>query len=336
LLPDTPLIPEQGAGAAPPVHRAPWWLPGGHLQTIVPARLLQAPPIAYRRERWETPDDDFIDVDFVEPEPAPAAPVLVLFHGLEGSSQSSYARRMMQACKDAGWRGLVAHFRGCSGEANRQARAYHSGDSAEIDWILRRVAQRWPLAQRHAVGISLGGNALAKWAGERGSAATQLLAAAVAVSAPLDLAAGGHALGQGFNRVYTREFLQTLRPKAIAKVLRFPGLADIDRIAASRSLYEFDDAYTAPAHDFAGVGDYWARASAKPWLGGVALPLLLLNARNDPFVPAPSLPGAGEVARAVRLEQPPHGGHVGFLGAAGAATRWYLPARVLDYFARGV
>ncbi len=156
--------------------RAPWWLPGGHAQTIVPARLLPAPRVAYRRERWETPDDDFVDVDFALPEPASeAAPLLVLFHGLEGNSNSHYARGLMQACRTRRWRGLVVHFRGCSGVPNRQARAYHSGDSQEIDWILRRVAQRWPLARRHAVGISLGGNALAKWTGERGTQALGLL-----------------------------------------------------------------------------------------------------------------------------------------------------------------
>jgi predicted alpha/beta-fold hydrolase len=328
-----PPSPTAAAAALPP-YRAPWWLPGGHAQTIVPARLLAAAPVDYRRERWETADDDFIDVDFALPEPASAeAPVLLLFHGLEGSSQSTYARRIMRACADAGWRGVVAHFRGCSGEPNRQARAYHSGDSEEIDWIVRRVAQRWPQARRHAVGISLGGNALAKWAGERAGAAESLLAAAAAISAPLDLTAGGYALGSGFNLVYAREFLQTLRPKAIDKAVRFPGLADVDRIAASRTLFEFDDAYTAPAHNFTGVLDYWARASAKPWLGAVRLPLLLLNARNDPFIPASSLPGPRNVGAGVQLEQPAQGGHVGFAG--GPARQGYLAARVLDYFRRG-
>jgi len=326
--------PQSIPAAAAAAYRAPWWLPGGHAQTIVPARLQPVARVAYRRERWTTPDDDFIDVDFAQPEPAPGAPLLVLFHGLEGSSGSPYAHRMMQACVAAGWRGAVVNFRGCSGEPNRQARAYHSGDSAEIDWILHRIARRWPLAQRHAVGVSLGGNALAKWTGEQGSAGAALLTAAAAISAPLDLAACGEALGRGFNRVYAREFLRTLRPKAIAKAVRFPGLADVDRIAASRTLYEFDDAYTAPAHNFAGVEDYWSRAAARPWLGGVRLPLLLLNARNDPFVPAASLPRPQEVAPAVRLEQPAQGGHVGF-EAAGPLRRDYLPARVLDFFVRG-
>lgn len=315
-------------------YRAPWWLPGGHAQTIVPARLLPLPRVAYRRERWETPDGDFIDVDFVLPEPPrEEAPLLVLFHGLEGGSHSHYSRLLMRACRERGWRGLVVHFRGCSGETNRLARAYHSGDSDEIDWVLQRAAGRWPAALRHAVGISMGGNALAKWAGERGPVAASALHAAVAVCAPLDLAAGGEALGHGFNLVYTRSFLRTLRPKAIAKARCFPGLIDARRIAASRTLFDFDDAYTAPVHGFEGVRDYWKRASAKPWLGGVRLPLLVLNARNDPFVPLLSLPGAREVSATVTLEQPGGGGHVGFFG--GARGGWFLPQRIFDFF-RGV
>jgi hypothetical protein len=318
-------------------YRAPWWLPGGHAQTIVPSRLLPVAPVAYRRERWETPDGDFIDVDYAADEPASeAAPLLVLFHGLEGNSRSHYALLLMQAAAANGWRGMVVHFRGCSGEENRQARAYHSGDSDEIDWILRRVARTWPRARRHAVGISLGGNALAKWAGERGTQAQSLVQACAAVSAPLDLEAGGQALGRGFNLVYTRMFLSTLRPKALAKARRFPGAADAARIAASRTLYEFDDAYTAPVHQFAGVLDYWRRASARPWLGGIAVPTLLLNARNDPFVPGASLPQAREVSRYVRLEQPQHGGHVGFLsGGRWGAGAWVLPRRVIGFFDAG-
>ncbi len=328
----TGAAPEDAAGG----YRAPWWLPGAHLQTIVPARVLPAPAVHYRRERWDTPDGDFIDVDFSLPEPpATDAPLMVLFHGLEGSSRSHYARALMDGCSARGWRGLVAHFRGCSGEPNRLARAYHSGDSDEIDWILRRVALRWPRAPRYAVGISLGGNALAKWAGERGAGAGACIRACVAACAPFDLAAGGDALGRGFNRVYARSFLRTLRPKAIAKARRFPGLADIGRIAASRTLFEFDDAFTAPVHGFAGVRDYWRRASAKPWLATVAIPTLALNARNDPFVPAGSLPAAHEVASCVRLETPAQGGHLGFFVHGGQTDHWYLRGRTFDFFAEG-
>jgi predicted alpha/beta-fold hydrolase len=315
---------------------APVWLPGGHLQTIVPARLVPLPRVAYRRERWEAPDGDFIDADFALPEPeAASAPLLVLFHGLEGDSQSHYSRSLMRDAADRGWRGVVAHFRGCSGESNRLVRAYHSGDSDEGDWILRRVHERWPLAPLYAVGISLGGNMLAKWLGERGEDAGFVTAAA-SIGSPLDLAAGGAALARGLNRVYTKMFLATLKPKALAKVQQFPGVADVDRLRASRNLYEFDNEYTAPVHGFRSTEDYWNRASGKPWLGGVRIPHLVLNALNDPFVPASSLPRAPEVSRYVRLEQPQQGGHIGFARGAPPGRLDYLPQRLQQFFVRGV
>ncbi|HYM48190.1 MAG TPA: alpha/beta hydrolase, partial [Burkholderiaceae bacterium] len=154
--PQAPLIPS--------TYVAPWWLPGGHLQTLVPALLMRRPDVQYRRERWDTPDGDFIDIDFASPEPvATNAPVLVLFHGLEGSSRGHYARSTMRFFADHGWRALVVHFRGCSGEANRLPRSYHAGDYEEGDWILRAVHARWLEAPLYAVGLSLGGNVLAKW-----------------------------------------------------------------------------------------------------------------------------------------------------------------------------
>jgi hypothetical protein len=317
-------------------YRAPPWLPGAHLQTIAPARLVPLPHVDYRRERWETPDGDFVDVDFALPEPAAAdAPVLVLFHGLEGCSQSHYSRAIMHAAAGRGWRGVVTHFRGCSGEPNRLPRAYHSGDSAEADWILRTVARRHPGARLHAVGISLGGNMLAKWLGERGTDAG-FIAAAASVGAPLDLAAGGAALARGFNLVYTRMFLATLRDKALAKIARFPGMASAEAVRASRNLYEFDNAYTAPVHGFRDTNDYWARASGKPHLAAVEVPHLVLNARNDPFVPATSLPRPQEVSRFVYLEQPGEGGHIGFAGGTFPGDLGWLPQRLFRFFDDGL
>lgn len=277
---------------------------------------MRLPPVAYRRERWETPDGDFIDVDFALPEPVAAvAPVLVMFHGLEGDSQSHYARSTMRWFADRDWRGVVIHFRGCSGEANRLARAYHSGDSEEGDWVLRKVHARWPESPLYAVGISLGGNMLAKWAGEREQDA-MFVTAAASIGSPLDLAAGGAALGRGFNLLYSRMFLVTLKSKALAKLQQFPDIArDGDymrRLRSSRNLYEFDNEYTAPLHGFRNTEDYWDRASGKPWLRAVRIPYLVLNARNDPFVPALSLPQPQDVSPRVELEQPAQGGHIGF------------------------
>ena len=318
------------------IYRAPLWLPGAHLQTIAPARLVPLPRVVYRRERWETPDGDFVDVDFALPEPPdPAAPVLVLFHGLEGCSQSHYARSVMRAAADRGWRGLVPHFRGCSGEPNRLPRAYHSGDSQEGDWLLRRVHGRYPTAPLHAVGISLGGNMLAKWLGERGTEAG-FVAAAASIGSPLDLAAGGAALSRGFNLVYTRMFLATLKDKALAKIARFPGVARADAVRESRDLYDFDNAYTAPVHGFRDTDDYWSRASGKPWLRAVEVPHLVLNARNDPFVPAASLPRPAEVSRFVHLEQPQEGGHIGFARGRPPGDLGFLPERLFRFFEQGL
>jgi hypothetical protein len=294
-------------------YRAPWWLPGGHAQTIWPALASRRPPaVTLRRERWRTPDGDFVDVDFLDAGGAAHAPLLVLFHGLEGSSQSHYARSFAHAAREAGWRFAVPHFRGCSGELNLAPRAYHSGDFEEIGWILQRLRERAGAAVR-AIGVSLGGNALLRWAQEAGEHAARTACAVAAVCSPVDLAAGGLAIGRGFNRlVYTRMFLRTMVPKALAKLAQHPGLFDRERLLAARDLYAFDDVFTAPLHGFAGTEDYWSRASAKPHLARIRIPALVLNARNDPFVPAASLPTASEVGRCVTLWQPADGGHVGF------------------------
>lgn len=317
-------------------YRAPFWLPGGHAQTIVAARCVPVPEVMYRRERWSTPDGDFIDVDFASPEPEDdAAPVVVLFHGLEGSSRSHYALSLMRHFADQGWRALVVHFRGCSGEPNRMARAYHSGDADEAQWILRALAKRWPEAPVHAVGISLGGNMLARWAGERGEEATWIRAA-VSVGSPLDLVASGEALGRGLNRLYTQMFLRTLKPKAMAKARLFAGLASLEAIGCARNLYEFDDVFTGPVHGFAGALDYWTRASAKPVLQNIRIPYLLINALNDPFVPAHSLPTAAQVSKTVLLEQPRQGGHIGFAQGRLPGRLDYLPQRIMRFFKTGI
>ena len=316
--------------------RAPRWLPGGHAQTIWPAlfsrRCPSSPfgqPLAWQRERWTTPDGDFIDVDLLPPRPAEAAaptasaPMLVLFHGLEGSSASHEAQAFGHWARQAGWAFAVPHFRGCSGELNLAPRAYHSGDHEELGWILQRLRQRSNQPLR-VVGVSLGGNALLRWAEEVGSSASATVAAVAAVSAPVDLAASGQAIGQGLNRqIYTRMFLRSMKPKALAKLAQHPGLFSREKLLAARTLYEFDDVFTAPLHGFAGTRDYWARASAKPQLHRIRVPTLVLNAHNDPFVPGNSLPTPGSVGPWVSLWQPSHGGHVGF-----PAGRF--PGHVLD------
>lgn len=310
-------------------YQPPAWLPGGHAQTIWPL-LIKPRRLKLRRERWETPDGDFIDVDHVDG--PPNAPLLVLFHGLEGSAQSHYALSTAHACHKAGWRLALPHFRGCSGELNRQPRAYHSGDSEEIDWILRRLQATNHGRPLHAAGVSLGGNALLKWAGERGTAAGESVTGVAAICAPLDLAACGHHLAHGFNRVYTRHFLNTMKVVSAARLRQFPGLFDEAKMRAAINLYQFDDAVTAPVHGFAGADDYWRRASAKPWLKSIAIPTLAVNAKNDPFLPASYLPKPGEVSPHVRLEHPAGGGHVGFVSGPFPGNLDWLPQRLLHFF----
>jgi predicted alpha/beta-fold hydrolase len=285
---------------------------------------------AYTRERWATPDGDFIDVDFA-PAASADAPLLVLFHGLEGSSRSHYALAFAQRAAALGWHFAVPHFRGCSGELNHAPRAYHSGDHEEVGWVLQRLRERQG-APLFATGVSLGGNALLRWAEEAGATAARSVRALAAVSSPVDLAAGGRAIDRGFNRqVYARMFLRTMKPKALRKWQQHPGLFDRERLRAARTLYEFDDVFTAPLHGFAGTDDYWQRASAKPHLHRIRIPALVLNARNDPFVPGRSLPGTHEVGTCVTLWQPTHGGHVGFPQGRFPGHVHTLPEVVCDW-----
>ena len=304
-------------------YRAPRWLPGGHAQTIwsaLVAKRHDGPAPRYVRERWDAPDGDFIDVDRL-PAGVDGAPLLVLFHGLEGSSASHYALAFAHWAARHRWDYAVPHFRGCSGAINRAPRAYHSGDHAEIGWVLERMRAQHA-GRIAAVGVSLGGNALLRWAEEMGENARRSVAAVAAISAPLDLGAGGRAIGRGFGRqVYTRMFLRTMKPKGLAKLAQHPGLADPARLRRARTLRDFDDAFTAPLHGFRDAEDYWTRCSAKPHLDRIRIPALVLNARNDPFVPAASLPRPDEVGASVTLWQPAHGGHVGF-----PTGRW--PGRV--------
>lgn len=307
-------------------YRSPAWLPGGHLQTIYPALCLSRPHISYRRERWDAQDGDFIDVDFVDGKPG--QPTVVLFHGLEGSSGSHYARALMAALVERGWSGVIPHFRGCSGELNLAPRFYHSGDAAEVDWILRRLRLRTP-GKLFATGVSLGGNALLRWLGESQHAAEHIVDAACAVSAPLDLARGGESLGSGLNMIYTRMFLQTLKPKCLAKLDQFPGLFDRDALLGAPNLYVFDNIVTAPLHGYKDTDDYWNRASAKHVLDDITVPTLVLNALNDPFLPGRYLPR--KASPHVMLEYPAHGGHVGFAAPGLPGGLDWLPRKLLHF-----
>ena len=308
-------------------YHPPAWLLGPHAQTIWPLAI-RGPLPDYRRERWETPDGDFIDLDHAGP--SISAVRVVLFHGLEGNSHSHYARALMRCVAARGWAGTVVHFRGCSGEPNRLPRAYHSGDSAEIDWILRRLAA--PSEVLFAAGVSLGGNVLLKWLGEQGAAAGELLRAAAAVCAPVDLAAADASLSRGFNRFYAHHFLRSLVPTALAKAARFPGLFDPEPVRRARTLRDFDDAVTAPLHGFRDAADYYARSSAGRQLDAIVLPTLQLHAANDPFLPVAALPARERLGRGISLHLLPAGGHVGFVAAGPPGHIEWLPRRLLGFF----
>jgi len=310
---------------------APRWLPGAHAQTILPA-LWPWPRLNYDAERWTTPDDDFIDVHWAGP--ANASRLLVFFHGLEGGSSAAYARRIGAEALRRGWRFAVPHFRSCSGELNRALPDYHSGASGEIDWILREFARRHG-GPVYAAGVSLGANALLKWLGELGANAGSVVRAAVAISAPIDLTMTGAALARGFSRVYGKHFLcDNLRWKALRKVEpdMYPGAYDGRRVRAAKALRDFEDAVTAPVNGFLDAQDYWVRSSAGQFLDTIAVHTLLINARNDPFLPDHALRAMDRVvpqpSRYLRFNFPDEGGHAGFAGCDG----WFVN-RVANFLA---
>lgn len=314
-----------------PAYTPPRLHGGGHLQTILAAKCSTAPYPAWQRERWEWADSDFCDADYLH-QTNLQAPLLVLFHGLEGSSQSHYARSIGAHFQAQGWRVCVPHFRGCSGESNRLLRAYHSGDAAEIAQMLHRVHADYPLAPLYAAGVSLGGNALLCYLSEQRQDVP--LQAVASVCAPLDLARCGDAITTGFANVYTLMFMRTLRAKALEKRARFPEGCDWAAVIASKNLAQFDDVFTAPVHGYMGVADYYARASAKPKLKDITLPTLLLNAQNDPFVPHDVIADLA-VSPTVRVQQPAQGGHVGFATAGrlmGLGELTWLPQRLFNWF----
>jgi predicted alpha/beta-fold hydrolase len=317
-------------------YSAPGWLPGGHWQTIYAYAQRQAMIFTYRRERWETPDGDFIDLDWLEPAPENST-LVVLFHGLEGSSRSHYAISLMNELKRRGMRGVVVHFRGCSGEVNLLARAYHSGDSSEIDWILRKFKEREPNIRLYPVGVSIGGNMLLKWLGEQGENASGVVDRAAAVSVPVDLAIGAQRLDNGWSKlIYTSRFLGSMKPKVLAKISAHGLPIDGRALRATSTFREIDDLYTAPMHGFRDAFDYWQRASSKPWLRGIRVQTLMIGARNDPFFPGDALPTAAEVSDRVALEFSRTGGHVGFVSGKFPGDLSWLPSRILRFFAQAV
>ena len=299
------------------------WLPGPHLQTVWPALVRRIRPVALTRERVELPDGDFVDIDWV----GTSGPVVVILHGLQGSSRSAHVQGLLGAIRRCGWRGAVMHFRGCSGEPNRLPRTYHSGETGDIGFVVRRLRERHPSTPIAAVGYSLGGNVLLKWLAERGADAE--LVAAVAVSVPFNLARVADRLERGFSRMYKRHFIADLHRNIQAKFRHRPGPLDLDAVRRERSFHGFDDRVTAPLHGFRDAEHYYDTASCRQYLQGVARPTLIVHALDDPFMTRDIVPCREELAPATRLELSAAGGHVGFVeGSTPWSARYWLEERI--------
>lgn len=313
-----------------------WWLPGPHLPTVFGKLVRRVPPAQDRIERWETPDKDSVSVARVDPA-RHDAPMLTIFHGLEGSVDSNYAQGLMHLARARGWGAALLIFRTCDGRIPEAPRMYHSGETQDADFFLRRLAAERPGAPLLATGVSLGGNVLLKWLGEQGANVPSELRAAAAVSTPFDLAAGSRFLERGFSRVYVRHFVRKLKAKARAALARHPTLpVERARLERARTFWDFDDAFTAPVHGFAGAADYYTRSSSLRFLPTVSRPALLFSALDDPFLPAAILGQVQEVARRNSLLHPeftPTGGHVGWVSGSPLAPVYHMEPRVVHWLA---
>jgi predicted alpha/beta-fold hydrolase len=326
------------AGAAAAPYLPARWLPGGHAMTVFAnaARFLPRP--SARRERWELPDGDFLDVDRY-PGATPDAPVLVVCHGLEGSARAPYVRGLVAVARGRGYGALAMNFRGCSGTPNRLPRFYHSGETGDLDHVVRRLAAERPGRPLALAGFSLGGNVVAKYVGEHGDALPAEVRGGAVVSVPFDLAACARVMdGPGFMMwVYRERFLRRLRRKALEKARRYPAVLDAERIGAARTFAQYDGALTAPLHGFASAEDYWTRCSAAGFLAGVRRPLLAIASLDDPIVPGAALPvAAARENPCVTLEVWATGGHVAFVGGSPLWPSYYADRRAVEFLAAAV
>jgi predicted alpha/beta-fold hydrolase len=303
--------------------RPGWWIRGAHLQTIW-ARLARSRHLVrFRREILETPDGDELVLDHAD---GPAgAPRVLLLHGTEGSSYSLHTQGLAALVARAGWRAVALNFRSCARDPrdirarlrNRTARLYHAAETDDLDLVVRTLRAREPDVPLHAIGFSLGGNVLLKWLGEQGDDAASALASAVTISVPYDLAAAARYLARPWARLYVYNFMRRVRPKALDVLDRFPReTAHLDRarIAAARTIRDFDDGVTAPLHGFRDADDYYAHASALPWLPRVRVPTLCISGQDDPFYPGAAIaPARAAASPDVTFAVTAWGGHTGFV-----------------------
>jgi predicted alpha/beta-fold hydrolase len=317
------------------IYSPAWWIPGGHLQTLwgkLFRRQARAPTVP---DRWDTPDGDFVELHRLRANPG--APRVLLLHGLEGSVRSHYAQGLLNEAARRGWGADLLIFRSCGSEMNRTRRFYHSGETTDTAFVLERISREFPASPLALAGVSLGGNVLLKFLGERGDNLPTQLKAAAAISVPFDLSRSARRINRGLSRLYQRFFLGSLRRKAQEKAVRFPDLAPPSTIAELRTLEDFDNLITGPLHGFRNAQDYYERSSSLPWLRRIGLSMLLLSAVDDPMLPPEVLDEVREVARqnpALRLEFVGRGGHAGFIaGSVPWRPFYYAEYRVGEFFA---
>lgn len=307
--------------------RPAWWLPGPHLQTLYPSLFRKRKAPALTRERVELADGDFIDIDWTRQ--AGTMRVLIL-HGLEGSLESHYTGGLLCALQQHSYTAGLMYFRGCSGEPNRLPRSYHSGDTGDLDEIVQHLTQRYPDTKIAVVGYSLGGNVLLKWLGEKGDSAA--ITTAIAISVPLDLHRAALTLGSGLSRIYQRHLLKKLRASVTGKARLHAAPYSLDRLHELNTFHKFDNEITAPLHGFRDVDDYYAKSSSKQFLKSIRIPTLLLQAIDDPFLPASALPDGDALSPSITMELSARGGHVGFVsGTNPLRPRYWLEERILQH-----
>ncbi len=293
-----------------------WWLKNCHLQTILPRVYRKNHTLNVTTETLTLPDGDFVDLAWTrKPEQGETTPIVAVFHGLEGSINSFYARGMMDAIRAQGWIGVLMHFRGCSGKLNKHARAYHSGETEDARFFLNHIQSHYPTAPLSAIGFSLGGNVLTKYLGEESHLSQ--LASAVVISAPLHLAGCAERISRRFSRIYQKYLLDMLKNTTIKKMeafkSAFPLKLSADQIARFKTLMQFDDAITAPLHGFKSAADYYAKASGLQFLKSIKTPSLFIHAKDDPFMSHSVIPSSADLSPTIQYELSEAGGHVGFL-----------------------
>ncbi len=313
--------------------RPAWWLPGPHLPTIWGKMVRRRSPVHDRLERIATPDGDHVTLVRMGTITA-GVPHLFILHGLEGKITAKYAHGMLDEARKLGWSGDMLMFRSCDGEVNSARRFYHSGETTDLDFVVRRILAEHPDIELMMCGVSLGGNVLLKWLGEQGENVPVQVKRAAAVSVPYDLEAGARLMEHGFARVYVRHFLATLTAKTIKKLERYPDLCDITKLRAARTFFEFDDLLTGPVHGFSGAHDYYTRSSSIHFLDRVRVPTLLMSAWNDPFLPQSVLTTVRSIAtrnQQLFIDFSMTGGHVGWVAGRPWSQRYFMEERVVNW-----